>query len=249
MQRLSENTPTGLTGLGQLLSDPNHYLHQPVHTKTALKQIDLLMGILKLHNSGLSESSVTELLKLIKDILGDIPNNVPDTFSQVKGKLQNLMVEPESYQICRKGSIVPRSSSCECCGQEEENCTTFHYIPLIPRLKQLFEVEHFAKIMTEQKHAVNIPNTYRDIYDGQKWQNAYNKPQGVFYSNPQAVSLVTSSDGTQPFHHIVRRGSYSMWVFASVIANLPPTLRESLILLNGIVEGMLDYIFCTKKPL
>ena len=228
--------------LRHLLENPKHTFFTPLHDKTQMTYLELLMAVMKLYSRyDVSEEGISEVLKLVSAVLGSVakPDTLPQTFDQFNNLCKDLLIHHVDYQYCPCSQTLYSEEECieKCpsCNRPKSDAKSFYYMPLIPRLKQLYAVPYYAKQMTSW--ATNT-YMYSDVYDGSVWDGLYNAQESKFQKNPGALSLIISSDGTQPFHHVPRNGSYTTWLFSSVLANLPHFLREHLVLINGLTEGM-----------
>ena len=208
----------------------------------------LCLRLLMLYNtfSGVTQHCIDEVIRLIVDVLGTIvPSaNLPRDFRSLK-RLMNLeSVAPmERYTSC--------PGECELFKGKKHNCKkktckgkdggkSFYYLPLVHRLKQLYNNPETAKNMQMHGEHLPSPGIMNDIHDSPAWRELYG-PGGLFAADPRGVALEFSADGFQPFHHTTSK-PYSIEQQASVILNLPSELRTKpgLVLLHGLVPGKLE---------
>ena len=199
------------TELGRFLSDPTNVGHKQVHSGTKLTRMEFICRVLELYNSGMSRDMVTAMLLLTKDVLGTIPNNLPENFDQLASEVDKFVVKHQLYKACPNGhclfdATTTQCSQCQCTSAEGKR---LYYIPLLPRLKQLFEVQGYARRLTSPKpyHQDELV----DLYDGDVWNQLYNTDGSKFHHDNRALSLIMSSDGMQPFHHVVKQGKISIF--------------------------------------
>jgi hypothetical protein len=114
-----------------------------------------------------------------------------------------------------------------------------HYIPITPRLKQLFLFEETVKQMRwhhEGKHESEDPNIMSHPADSEAWQTL-NRFDHEFARDPMSVHLGLSMDGFQP--HSIDSNPYSCWPVFVMPYNLPPDkcLKEEFIFLTLVISG------------
>ena len=198
-----------------------------------------MLDIYTAHN--ITEAAVTSILTLFRLVMGSLDTNLPKTFLQLKSTVSDLVVEHHTYYCCPKGHrLFEGETCCPTCRSHRDACTRFYYIPLIPRLQQLYEIPTLARLL--QSHTSTRHGCIDDLHQSTRWTRTYEHPDGLFYEDNRALMLTVSSDGFQPFHHSTKDGSYSIWAFHSSISNLPPQLRETLLIVNGLTEGNINFI-------
>ena len=114
---------------------------------------------------------------------------------------------------------------------------TYHCIPLIDRLTQLYSNPHTARQLQSHVIESNFKDTLWDIHESAVWRGLYGKVACFFWlfeGDPRAIALEFRSDGFAPFHHNTSK-PYPIEQQASVILNLPPELHTGLVLLHGLI--------------
>jgi hypothetical protein len=113
------------------------------------------------------------------------------------------------------------------------------YMPIMPRLKQLFLSKETMKQMRwhkEGKRETEDPDIMSHPADSEAWQTL-DRFDPEFARDPRSVRLVLSMDGFQP--HSNDSHLYSCWPVFMMPYNLPPDkcLKEGFIFLALVVPG------------
>jgi hypothetical protein len=111
------------------------------------------------------------------------------------------------------------------------------YMPITPRLKQLFLFEEIAKQMRwhrEGKHDSEDSDIMSHYADGEAWQ-ALERFDSEFVRDPRSARLGLSMDGFQP--HMTDSSPYSYWPVFIIPYNLPPDkyLKQGFIFLVLVI--------------
>jgi hypothetical protein len=115
----------------------------------------------------------------------------------------------------------------------------FHYIPIMPRLKRLFQCEETAQQMRCHKEGI-CDSEDTDIMlhptDAEAW-HALDRFDPKFVRDPRSVRLGLSTDGFQPYNS--NSTAYSCWPVFMMPYNLPPKkcLNEGFIFLALVILG------------
>jgi hypothetical protein len=115
----------------------------------------------------------------------------------------------------------------------------FHYIPIIPRLKQLFQCEETTQQMRWHKEGI-CDSEDTDIMshptDAEAW-HALDHFDPKFVRDPRSVRLGLSTDGFQPYNS--DSTAYSCWPVFMMPYNLPPKkcLNKGFIFLALVIPG------------
>lgn len=174
------------------------------------------------------------------------PGNVlPDNYEDAIQLIEPFLITPVTFHVCPYDCIIFRGKHAEvdtfpvCQAKRftvaQEPARRFTYLPLGPRLQQLFGTAVLCEIV--QSHACQEAHTCMyDIHDSPTWAAAYS-PDGQFEGDPRGVSLALCTDGVNPFSQ--NRVTYSMWPIVLALLNLPRQVRcnFSHLLLIGIVPG------------
>ncbi|KAF8752888.1 Transposase family tnp2 [Rhizoctonia solani] len=104
---------------------------------------------------------------------------------------------------------------------------TFHYLPLIPRLINLFRSPPMAELLQYRSRRRPKPNTLSDIFDGRYYLQ-------LLQDNTD-MALGLSTDGVGPF----KTRKQQCWPLIIINYNLPPSIRTRLenILCLGVIPG------------
>ena len=235
-----------LTPLGKFLRNNEDFRKKSLHKDTEMTLIQFTASMLSIYvNHGISESAIDELLNIFGQVFGSLVTDMfPKTFRELKSIINEFLVHHKMYEACAEGHTlykgIHKDASCcpvVSCKASRDEAQKYYYIPMIPRMKQLFEVQKYAQEL--QSHNQSDDGLMRDIHDSPTWVNLFYKESGDYYKNKSAMMLLVSSDGYQPFHHCTKTSNYSIWVFQCEIANLPFHLREKLMIINGVTEGKL----------
>jgi hypothetical protein len=137
---------------------------------------------------------------------------------------------------------------CPFCDQPRYNAKgtpqkIFVYIPLIPRLTNLFLDHEFANNLDYRHNFNHEPGATADIFDGEHYQrlrHTYVTIDGVplhhkFFEHPTDIALGISTDGFCPF----KRRKQTCWPIIAINYNLSPETRFKLknILCLGVIPG------------
>jgi hypothetical protein len=124
----------------------------------------------------------------------------------------------------------------------------FHYLPLIPRLQNLYAGEKTSKLMlhrseTHDARADSASGTISDVYDTELYSYLRNTHVTLdnkilpykFFQDGRDVLLMLMTDG----FNIFRRGKRTCWPIIILNGNLPPTLRYNIrnIICLGVIPG------------
>ena len=114
------------------------------------------------------------------------------------------------------------------------------YIPIIPRMRQLFRCSSLAQFM--DYHACNrsrdditqiLTDDLTFMHIEEKWQH--------FKEEPRNLRLSLTADGVNPFGEM--RPVYSMWPIFVINNNIPPwmSIKREHIMLAMIVPSILSF--------
>ncbi|KAF8676920.1 Transposase family tnp2 [Rhizoctonia solani] len=120
---------------------------------------------------------------------------------------------------------------------------TFHYLPLIPRLINLFRSPPMAELLQYRSRRRPEPNTLSDIFDGRYYLQLLQEFVYLggtrlghrFFSSNTDMALGLSTDGVGPF----KTRKQQCWPLIIINYNLPPSIRTRLenILCLGVIPG------------
>ncbi|KAK6186911.1 hypothetical protein SNE40_006171 [Patella caerulea] len=228
---ISGTSFTKRTAIGKFISDQTEPRKKPLHGLTKLTWIDFSVTLLDIHvRCGLSEKDTNIVLDLIREALGPWSGDIPKNINEIKKKVDDLLVKHETYIFCPDNHRNKESDSvCNVChavlSKNVENAPKkYHYCPVIPRLQQLYDIPHVASIMQ------NHPSS--KLHYTSMWKDRYSQ------TSPTDLTLSYCSDGFNPYHHVMKKGSYSIWAQSCEVLNLPPILDKSIPkLLIGMIPG------------
>ncbi|KAG9086949.1 hypothetical protein FS749_003268, partial [Ceratobasidium sp. UAMH 11750] len=121
----------------------------------------------------------------------------------------------------------------------------FHYTPLIPQLRSLFQNRDMAaklryRVEVEQNYD---PDVIEDVFDGEHYRSLRGtklRPDSDYriFDNPEDIALGISTDGFTLFKRR-RRGLSTAWPIILVNYNLHPRIRTRLqnVICVGVVPG------------
>ncbi|EUC57887.1 transposase family Tnp2 protein, partial [Rhizoctonia solani AG-3 Rhs1AP] len=119
----------------------------------------------------------------------------------------------------------------------------FQYIPIIPRLRNLYYNLKMARKMRYRARRTSEEGVYADIFDGQYYLRLLKKLVKVgdtflghtFFQDSTDIALGLSTDGYSPFDD----NKQSCWPIILFNYNLPPTIRFQLehIMCVGVIPG------------
>ncbi|CCO34236.1 hypothetical protein BN14_08330 [Rhizoctonia solani AG-1 IB] len=120
---------------------------------------------------------------------------------------------------------------------------TFRYLPLIPRLINLFRNPPMAESLRYRSQRQPQPDTLSDIFDGHYYCQLLQEFVYLggtrlghqFFSNNTDIALGLSTDGVGPF----KTRKQQCWPLILINYNLPPSIRTRLenILCLGVIPG------------
>jgi hypothetical protein len=147
------------------------------------------------------------------------------------------------YDVCPHDCILyfgpyADNTSCPHCGSHRVNKTvdpgarSYHYLPLIPRLKRMYGVPRFAELLGYVLQRVAEDGLIKDIQDGVRWKKGYLDTIGL---SKYHGAFGLGADGIT----INERDQYSVVPILLTWFNLPPHLRKSwrFLMLSGLVPG------------
>jgi hypothetical protein len=168
------------------------------------------------------------------------------------GKISGL--KPKLYDMCINSCLCYTGHYadlliCPYCKEMRHNARgrarrRFSYIPLIPRLRALWENEDMAKLMEYRGKFTHDPETIKDIFDGLLYRSLLGKhvqPVGgptqrhQYFERDTDMVLGLSTDGYAPF----RRRAKTAWPLLLFNYNLPPDIRfhQDNMLSLGVIPG------------
>ncbi|XP_063948725.1 uncharacterized protein LOC108203454 [Daucus carota subsp. sativus] len=242
----------------RLVEEGGQPLYPDCTTFTRLSFIVRLYQLKCVH--GMTESAVSDLLKLIKDVF---PNNIPSTFKGAKTMIKDLGLNYEKIHACKNDCMLfwaenEKLDVCKKCGasrwkevEDKKNgvesnkvvkghkipLKVMRYFPLKKRLQRMFLSSEMSKLMTW--HALARKKDGRILRhpaDGQGWKSMDNKYPN-FAGDFRNVRLGLAADGFNPYRTMSI--SHSTWPVVLVNYNLPPWLimKPENLILSTIIPG------------
>ncbi|QRV98713.1 Transposase family Tnp2 protein [Ceratobasidium sp. AG-Ba] len=127
--------------------------------------------------------------------------------------------------------------------QEWQSRRHFQYLPLIPRLVNMYRNPGTAHALGYRARYELRPDTYADIFDGAHYRNLRQRHVLIegdplphrYFSSPTDIALGLSTDGFGPF----KSRKQTCWPLLAFNYNLPPSIRHRLknLLCLGIIPG------------
>lgn len=162
-------------------------------------------------------------------------------------------VKPVIYDCCKNSCVCftgpfETLDKCPYCAETRHKPSgapwnVFSYIPLIPRLLNLFLNEDTANAMDYRKQYQHRPGTTADVFDGEHYRSLLHTRVTIegealphrFFSQPTDIAMGLSTDGFGPF----KRRKQSCWPLLLFNYNLPPTVRFRLtnVICLGVIPG------------
>ncbi|QRW11694.1 Transposase family Tnp2 protein [Ceratobasidium sp. AG-Ba] len=151
--------------------------------------------------------------------------------------------------VCYVGRFTAYQA-CPFCREQRLNANrkprrVFHYTPLIPQLRALYQDAAMAEKLRYRNEADQgpEPGIIHDVFDGEDYRRLratpVNPPGGYhFFDNAEDVALGLSTDGVTLFKRR-RRGLSTAWPIILINYNLHPRYRTKLenILCVGVIPG------------
>jgi len=215
---------------------------EPLHEHTAVSILAFVTRLMAIKSKfAFSNNCYIELLKLISDIL-PANHKMPKDMYQSKKLLSGLGMEYEKIDVCVDNCMLfwkehKDEKKCLKCGKsrfvevrnDDGEMVTMkvarkqlRYMPLTPRLKQLFISKKTAKHMTWHKDGRH-ENDEVMVHpaDSDAWR-ALDNFDPDFARDSRNVRIGLATDGFSPFN--VTASSYSCWPVFAIPYNLPPSL-------------------------
>lgn len=215
----------------------------------------------------LSEDDMTTIrahnFKVDTDIGANTFEKLPRAFPELRdiSSLQKLRtrvtflsgVKPVVYDCCKNSCVCftgafEKLEKCPHCDEARYKPgggpqNTFSYIPLIPRLVNLFLDEDTVNTMNYRSSYEHQPGTTADVFDSEHYRHLLRTRVTIegeelphrFFSQPTDIALGLSTDGFGPF----KRRKQSCWPLLLFNYNLPPDVRFRLanVICLGVIPG------------
>ncbi|KAH7856017.1 hypothetical protein Vadar_031638 [Vaccinium darrowii] len=214
-----------------LLSFVIELLNLKVTNHMTNKAVDMWLHFLRrlLPEGNLVPKSTYETRKILRDLglsyeLIDACINDCVLFRKENAKLDKCpKCEESRYKINRgRGKKIPRK--------------VLRYLPVTPRLKNLYMNKKRAKDMRWHKDKRVDDGEWRHPADCDEWKE-FDTQHPEFALEPRNVRLGLAVDGFNPFGNM--DNSYSIWPIILVPYNLPPWLimKEPFLMLSLLIPG------------
>ena len=178
---------------------------------------------------GVSKEALSDMLNLQHHEVLLQGNRLPASYGNIMKLVEPFLMQPIRFHCCPNDCIVSRRvhtdlDSCPMCGASRYTkpgipARTYTYLPVGPRLVQLFGTHNLAKII--QGHGLRCCSdglVMYDIHDSPSWKLAYSST-GTFSSDCRGISFALSTDGVNPYSQ--NKVSCSMWPIILTLLNLP----------------------------
>ncbi|XP_074336466.1 uncharacterized protein LOC141673610 [Apium graveolens] len=216
-----------------------------------------MRALVKLYNlkakHGISDKCFSDVLLLLASMLPE-GNSMPSSFGEAKKTLCTLGMDYEKIHVCSNDCLLYRGERdedetiCQICGasrwklnkkgEEVEGipAKVLWYFPLIPRLRNLFNIAQIAKDMTWHKTERQNDGKIRHPADSKTWKDV-DQSWSKFAAEARNLRLDLSSGGFNPFHG--SRSDHSTWPVFLSIYNLPHWLcmKRRYIMLSLLISG------------
>jgi hypothetical protein len=230
---------------------------EPLHRATTLSPlvaVTRLMAIKSKYN--FSVSCYNDLVDLISDMLPK-PHKFPKDFYYSKKLLAGLGMPYQKIHVCENNCMLfwknnenlKYCSFCKKCRYKKVvkkdgsvqitslPVKVLRYLPLKPRLQQLYLSQKTAKHMRWHKEGIrNNTGCMSHPSNGTAWK-ALDHYDPSFASDPRNVRVGLATDGFTPFNS--NAAPYSCWPVITIPYNLPPSLcmKDEYVFLTLIIPG------------
>ncbi|GJS67329.1 hypothetical protein Tco_0681893 [Tanacetum coccineum] len=222
-------------------------------------KFSVLSGVLRLFGVKAkhrwTDTSFTDLLEAVHEMLPD-GNELPLSLYQAKKMMCPTELEVERIHACPNDCILYRDTyanihRCPICKESRYKSETkisenemkygppakiLWYLPIIPRLKQLFANEKDAKLLRWHSDERKKDGKLRHVADSPQWRKINNK-HDEFGGEIRNIRFGLSSDGINPFGNMSSK--HSTWPVLLCVYNLPPWLcmKRKYIMMSLLIEG------------
>ncbi|XP_065848265.1 uncharacterized protein [Euphorbia lathyris] len=234
----------------RLLKEANEKLH-------ANCDLSILATIVKLlHMKSFNRwtnRSFDDLLSLLRDVIPNGKQNLPETYSGAKKYIGALGLHYEKYDVCENlctlywGPFSDATSSPVCGTSRWKFVDRPHnkkkiphkvlrYFPLKPRLQRLFMSSEMALNMRWHKEKRVDDGILRHPADSIAWKS-FDQQHELFATDARNVRMGLATDGFQPFGNM--SSQHSIWPVILIPYNFPPWLcmKQSNLKMSMIIPG------------
>ena len=209
--------------------------NEPISCRSKVTKLDVAVALLNWFSKfpGVSKAAVGELLQLMQKMMSLVMEvQFPTSFKQARKTVKPFLTESKSYQICSLECIVytgehNHCTDCPKCGEERTKAKWYSVLPIIPRLRNIFQSPSFAKLVkchVIRREAREEDDSIFDIQDTKFWLDMFQNG-GPLDGDPCNLLLSFSADPVQPFK--VTNPKYSMCPISLQIPNFPKPLRSA----------------------
>ena len=234
-----------------VLSDVEKPLYSSCDDHTRLSVVLTLFKVKAKH--GLTDTSFTDILAIVKDLLPK-DNVLPSTTYQAKKLLCPMGLDAEKIHACPNDCVLYRRkykdlSECPKCGtsryKEANNAyddkvgpprKVMWYLPIVPRIKRLFDNVEDARNLIWHANGRKTDEMIWHVADSPQWKHI-DDTYPTFGREARNLRLGLCTDGVNPFGNMTSQ--HSTWPVLMVIYNLPPWLcmKRKYIMLSLLISG------------
>ncbi|GAU23276.1 hypothetical protein TSUD_281710 [Trifolium subterraneum] len=193
-----------------------------------------LSAVLRLFNlkarNGWTDKRFTELLELLKEMLPE-GNPLPNRNYEAKKILCPMGMECGLSRYKVKGN----DSNCDE-GIQQPPAKVLWYLPIMPRLKRLFNNVDDAKNIRWHADERKCDGYIRHPADSLQWKKI-DALYPEFGNEPRNLRLGLATDGMNPYGNL--SSIHSSWPVLLIIYNLPPSIcmKRKYIMLSVMISG------------
>jgi len=192
--------------------------------------------------------------RLIGEFLLPPSNILPRSYRELSTVMKDIGMEYQAIHACPNDHIIyykehEFATQCPVCHTSRYRTDrltkkvpqkVLRYIPIIPRMRQLFRCSSLAQFMDYHARNRSRDDIIRIPADGSAFMHIEEKWQH-FKEEPRNLRLSLAADGVNPFGEM--RSVYSVWPVFVINNNIPPwmSIKREHIMLAMIVPGILSF--------
>lgn len=223
----------------------------PLYEGCKTSQLSFVLTFLNtVHNHGVSNSAVDELLSLMTSQLMPTQHCLPKNLYACKKLINHLGLDYVKIDACEDGCILFRNEyahldQCPVCqkqrfklvGKSRQAVKVLRHFPLIPRLKRMYRCKAISELMTWHAENKSRDGKVRHVADCRAWAEIASNIDSTFEEEPRNVHLALALDGVNPFGD--KNLKHSTWPVLLLNYNLPPWLstKKFFIMLSLLIPG------------
>ncbi|GJW87465.1 hypothetical protein Tco_0162805, partial [Tanacetum coccineum] len=180
-------------------------------------------------------------LDFMEQIIMMRENDKPDSFSDADFNYLNKNDIEDLYYLCQNKKVSRYKDTTLTKFDEDMTkngpaAKVLWYLPIIPRLKQLYLNPKNAKLLRWHAKDQKIDEKMRHVADSSQWKNIDNHYTN-FRAEIRNIRFGLNSDGINPFGNMSSR--HSTWPVLLCIYNLPPWLcmKRKYIMMSLLIQG------------